>query len=354
MSLKSKANVVRRKLMHALTHNIGKKSISDMQKKSGNFKVKRVLISRPNHRLGNMLLITPLVQEICNTFPDCTIDLFVKGKITPIIFENYPQVRNIIELPKKPLKEFSNYLKVWFSLKKNRYDLVINVEKGSSSGRISTIIPSADFKFYGDDFEELKNQYTDILHIAKYPVYNFRRFLELLQQQPRTTEVPVLDLKLSSEELKKGAGDLFRVTNDTTRKTIAFFTYATGAKCYSTEWWDLFYEKFNPLYSEKYNLIEILPVENISQLGHKLPEFYSKDIREIASLMASCELVVAADSGMMHLSSAAKVPTIGLFSVTNPKIYAPYGNGSGYIDTNTQSYNDIIREMDRVLHETKS
>lgn len=352
MSFKSKANVVRRKLMHAFTHNIGKKSISGMQKKAGSFKVKRVLISRPNHRLGNMLLITPLVQEICNTFPDCTVDLFVKGKITPVIFQNYPQIRNIIELPKKPLKDFSNYLKVWFSLKQNRYDLVINVEKGSSSGRISTIIPSADFKFYGDDFEELKGQYDDILHIAKYPVYNFRRFLELLHQQPQTTEVPVLDLKLSSDELKKGAEDLVHVTKDDTRKTIAFFTYATGAKCYSTEWWDLFYEKFNPLYAGQYNLIEILPVENISQLSHKLPEFYSKDIREIASLMANCELVVAADSGMMHLSSASKTPTIGLFSVTNPKIYTPYGNGSTYIDTNVQSYEDIIREMNRIL-ETK-
>ena len=163
MSLKSKANSVRRKLMHSLTHNIGKKSVGDMQKKAPNFKVNRVLISRPNHRLGNMLLITPLVQEIANTFPNCTIDLFVKGKITPIIFQNYPQVKNIIELPKKPLKDFSEYLKVWFSLKRTTYDLVINVEKGSSSGRISTIIPSADFKFYGDDFVHyLKSTYNPL------------------------------------------------------------------------------------------------------------------------------------------------------------------------------------------------
>src|SRR5690606_1231645 len=108
MSLKSRANIVRRKIMHTLTHNIGKKSVSEMQKKADRFMVKRVLISRPNHRLGNMLLITPLVQEIARTFPDCTIDLFVKGKITPIVFENYPQVHQIIELPKKPLKEFGD------------------------------------------------------------------------------------------------------------------------------------------------------------------------------------------------------------------------------------------------------
>lgn len=335
--------------MHALTHNIGKKSVSDMQKKADNFKVQRVLISRPNHRLGNMLLITPLVQEIINTYPNCTIDLFVKGKITPIIFQNYPQVKNIIELPKKPLKDFSEYLKVWYSLKRTSYDLVINVEKGSSSGRISTILPSANFKFFGDDFDEIKTKYSDIEHIAKYPVYNFRRFLEILNQKPASTPVPVLDLKLSQKELEQGKKDLDKVTTNDARKTIAFFTFATGAKCYSVNWWTNFYHKFYSKYSEQYNLIEILPVENISQLERKLPTFYSKDIREIASLMANCEVVIAADSGMMHLSSAALVPTIGLFSVTRTDVYAPYGNGSTFIDTDKQSQEDIITAIDTIL-----
>lgn len=335
--------------MHSLTHNIGKKSISQMQKKAGNFKVNRVLISRPNHRLGNMLLITPLVQEIINTFPNCTIDLFVKGKITPIIFKNYPQVKNIIELPKKPMKDFSEYLKVWFSLKRTKYDLVINVEKGSSSGRISTIIPSADFKFYGDDFEELKNKYDDFDHISKYPVYNFRKFMEILHQQPQNGGVPVLDLKLSAEEKEKGKNDLLAVTKGDQRKTIAFFTYATGTKCYPVEWWSAFYEKFYPKYVTDFNLIEILPVEDISQLERKLPTYYSKDIREIASLMANCEMVVAADSGMMHLSSAALTPTIGLFSVTRTEVYAPYGNNSTFVNTNYQSQDDIIAKMEEIL-----
>jgi len=335
--------------MHSLTHNIGKKSIGEMQKKAGNFKVNRVLISRPNHRLGNMLLITPLVQEIISTFPNCTIDLFVKGRIAPIIFQNYPQVKNIIELPKKPMKDFAEYLKVWFSLKRTKYDLVINVEKGSSSGRISTIIPAADFKFYGDDYEELKSKYVDFDHISKYPVYNFRKFMEILHQQPQNGDVPVLDLKLSVEEKKKGKNDLLAVNKGDQRKTIAFFTYATGAKCYPVEWWSTFYEKFYPKYVTDFNLIEILPVENISQLEQKLPTYYSKDVREIASLMANCEMVVAADSGMMHLSSAALTPTIGLFSVTRTEVYAPYGNNSTFVNTNYQSQDAIIAKMEEIL-----
>ncbi|HLV52051.1 MAG TPA: glycosyltransferase family 9 protein, partial [Flavobacterium sp.] len=164
-----------------------------------------------------------------------------------------------------------------------------------------------------------------------------------------TDEVPVLDIKLSAEELQNGKKHLEAITQNSSKKTIAFFAYATGAKCYSTEWWNDFYELFYPEYKEKFHLIEILPVENISQLERKLPTYYSKDIRKIASLMANCELIVASDSGMMHLSSASLTPTIGLFSVTSPDVYTPYGNNSTFIDTNNQSKHDIIKAMNQII-----
>ena len=78
MNILDNINVFRRRLTRVLTKNIGKtrlpKSI-DLTKKP---EIKRVLICRPNHRLGNLLLITPLLQEVIANFPDCKIDLLVK------------------------------------------------------------------------------------------------------------------------------------------------------------------------------------------------------------------------------------------------------------------------------------
>jgi hypothetical protein len=62
-----------------------------------------------------------------------------------------------------------------------------------------------------------------------------------------------------------------------------------------------------------YNIIEVLPVENVSQMGFKAPTFYSKDVREIGALMANTEVFIGGDSGIMHLASASKVSTVGLF-----------------------------------------
>jgi len=60
------------------------KKIGSSQKKKNNTiedpaRVKQILICRPNARLGNLLLITPLIKEVSAAFPEAQIDLFVKG-----------------------------------------------------------------------------------------------------------------------------------------------------------------------------------------------------------------------------------------------------------------------------------
>src|SRR5690606_33263644 len=143
-------------------------------------------------------------------------------------------------------------------------------------------------------------------------------------------------LKLDSAELLAGKKVLNQIIDDT-KRTICLFTYATGDKCFSTHWWGNFYTKLKAKYTS-YNIIEILPVENVSQIGFQAPTFYSTDIREIGAVIAQADLFIGADSGIMHLASAVKTPTIGLFSVSDIKKYEPYDNSSIAIDTNIVAF----------------
>ena len=97
---------------------------------------------------------------------------------------------------------------------------------------------------------------------------------------------------------------------------------------------------------QNYNIIEILPIENISKIAFKTPVFYSKDIREMGSLLANVDLFIGADSGIMHLASAVHVPTVGLFSVTQECVYERYDNNSMAINTNTSSVEEWIKVID--------
>ncbi|PXY45567.1 glycosyltransferase family 9 protein [Flavobacterium hydrophilum] len=347
MGALSKINVLRRGLMRTLTKNIGKSNAEQGITLVNKNDIKRILICRPNARLGNLLLITPFVQELEEMFPNCKIDLFVKGFLAPIIFENYNSVDRIIKLPKKPFRNLLKYFSVWISLKKYKYDIAINVDYGSSSGRLATKFSNSKFKFFGDLPFSANLYYGDYAHIAKYPIYHFRDYVTKLGFEKRENHIPSLDLKLNSKEIAQGRkilGNL--VKND--KKTICVFTYATGTKCLSECWWEDFYNSLKSEY-QNYNIIEILPVENVSQIGFKAPTFYSKDVREIGSVIANSNLFIGADSGIMHLASAVHTPTVGLFSVSNLKKYEPYDNNSIGVDINNYAEKDYFKIFDIIL-----
>jgi ADP-heptose:LPS heptosyltransferase len=344
MHVSPRINDFRRSLMHRLTRNVGKSNIDNRFVTPKQSEIKKILICRPNHRLGNLLLVTPLLEEVAATFPESRIDLFVKGNAAHDIFRNYDIIDRIISLPRKPFNQPLAYLGGWLQLKLRQYDMVINVDKKSASGRLSTKWASARYRFFG---EENSNPIADARHIAKSPIYNFRAGLKKIGIDEYNGNVPQLNLKLSDEEIAIGQKILAKLTGDN-RKTISLFTYATGNKCYSEDWWKKFYEKLKCRYSD-YKIIEILPVENISKIAFKAPVFYSRNIREIGALIANTKVFIGADSGIMHLASAAGTPTIGLFSVTDETKYKPYNPKSLAINTSKASLKSCFKALNEIL-----
>lgn len=342
-------NAARRFFTRGIARNIGRSQFDGTVTPDGSIDVKRVLVCRPNGRLGNLLLITPLLQEVIDTFPNCKIDLFVKGSLAPTLFRNYKNVNYIIQLPKKPFKYLFKYIWGWISIKMNRYDIVINAVNYSSSGRLSTQFSNSKHKIFGDTNEHIRDKYQDCEHIAKHPVYSFRNYLSRFGILKSDCQIPSLDIKLCTIEIAQGREILKELVGNE-KKTICLFTYATGNKCHSESWWAKFYELLEVSYPE-YNIIEILPIENISNIGFIAPTFYSKDIRQIASVISNTEVFIGADSGIMHLASSVQTPTVGLFSVTDQKVYKPYSNNSLAINTNDCNSSQYIEILNTILGE---
>jgi len=341
-------NNFRRNLMKAATRSIGRSSLSKLQQPLDPASVKRILISRPNHRLGNMLLITPLIQDMQRVFPNATIDFFVKGGVAPILFQEYERIGRFITLPRKHFKQLGQYLKGWLKLRSYRYDLVINTVSNSSSGRLSTLFARSRYKLYGDEGQDLLSDKSDWMHIAKHPVYRFRCALTLLGIQDTDAPVPVLNLKLSEAERESGRKQLATLVPVPSRKTICLYTFATGAKCYTSEWWLPFLSSLKAAFPD-YNILEILPVENVSSINFSEPSFYSRDVREMAAVMSHAAVLITADCGIMHLASAAQTPIVALFSVTEPVIYGPYNAGSISLQTEGLKKEAILEAVNTLI-----
>lgn len=347
MDFKGSVNQFRKIFMNTLTNNIGQK---DKTIESDNSEIKNVLICRPNSRLGNQILITPIVQEVSERFPNSKIDLFVRGGAAIPIFKNYKNIDLIIKLPQKPFKQIPQYLYVWYALRRKKYDLVINIDCGSSSGKLATKWSNSNRKIFGIKDPELKNTHPDYEHMAKMSIYNLRNFLH---SDYNSSLMPLLDIKLDAQEIQQGKEVLAKLVKNN-KPTICIYTYATGQKCYSKEWWANLYEQLDQKYKQDYNIIEILPKEKISQIDFKTLSFYSTDLREMAALMANTDLFIGADCGIMHLATSSGVPTIGLFSVSNLNDYQPYGARNSAINTNKKSFENIVEFIDSSLRKSTS
>lgn len=345
--MKGEINHVRRTIMRFLTSGVGKSTSPEkikaiLDKKDTDV---RILIIRPNSRLGNQLLITPLLEEITDIFPNCKIDIFVRGNLAPILFQNYKQVDRIIKLPPKPFKALLKYAKVWFSVRKHRYDIVINIEGNSSSGRLLTKLSRSNLKIFGENIPELETKFSDYLHTGKKAVYNLRNSIG---KDPSIAISP-LSFRLNTNELKNGKLVLEQLVNNN-KPTICIYTFATGGKCFSKDWWKYIYTHLKDKYEGNYNILEVLPKENVSQIDFAATPYYSTDIREMGAVIANSMIFITADCGIMHLASSVGTPTVGFFSYTDPQKYEPYNKNSIAIETEKISKEDIVIEIDKILN----
>ena len=65
--------------------------------------------------------------------------------------------------------------------------------------------------------------------------------------------------------------------------------------------------------------------------------------------MANMDLMITADCGVMHLAVASKAPTVGMFSVTDASVYAPYGMGSCPLLTQGLSAREVAVQVARAF-----
>ncbi|WP_228237798.1 glycosyltransferase family 9 protein [Allomuricauda sp. M10] len=336
MDPKNSINTIARKafghLMGCFKNKIG-------EAVSTNDAIERILICRPNHRLGNLLLLSPLVQELESTFPNSEIDLLVNHSCAIQLYQNYDNVNNVIVFPKKPFKSPIKYLRALVRFRSKNYDLAINAVMESCTGRLFTSISKARFKFVGDDDADKTER-----HIAKQVIYSLREFLPSIGVISNDAIPPNLDLRLANEELIHGGSLVYDIVQNA-HPIICLYPNATGTE----KWWLDLYGHLQKVFPDV-NIIEILPKENSPTIGVGVPFLYANDVRELAAIIANTDVFIGPDSGMMHLASSSLTPTIGLFSVTDMEKHKPYNEGSVAIQTHGLKINELIVLVENTLY----
>ncbi|MFC5436849.1 glycosyltransferase family 9 protein [Rhodanobacter umsongensis] len=307
--------------------------------------IHRVLICRPNHRLGNAVLISPLLAEVEALYPGAEIDLVGGGEAARMLFTNRFQVRRVFCLPRKIARHVWQTIALLQQVRHNSYDLAIDAGNGSQSGRLLLGIVKARFKL---GFPDAQANADSLWHSLSWPDHLARRSVFLLRtayagKMDRPYEM--LNLRLSEDERQQAGKALAAVLAGTQqavagRPVVGIFANATGAKRYGEAWWKEF---IDALLAAQPNvlIVDVVAEHGQAQLGGDFASYYTRDLRRLASMIANMDGFISADCGVMHLAVASGTPTVGLFSVTSSSKYRPYGCSNTAIDTGGLSATEV-------------
>lgn len=284
--------------------------------------IQRILVCRPNHRLGNNLLLTPLLVEIERRFPGAEVDLLSAGPAAHAVFRGFDIVGDCTTLDRRAARRPWATIGALRKLRSRRYDLVIDAAAGSTSGRIASAMARARFQLRTDAMP------TDspAMHLAARPVQALRWALGAHVE----ADVPMLDVRLADVERRSGRDALARVlreANEYGLPVMAIFPNATGSKRLPTDWWSEFTQELLARIGDAC-VVELVSADGQSRLGGGYPTYYTSDPRKLAAFIEAAGTYISADCGVMHLAAATTATTVGIFGPTDPARYAPYGRNN--------------------------
>ena len=316
-------------------------------------KIKHIVIVRPNYRIGNLIFLTPLINEIQKIMPDSKIDLIVGMKLAGDILKELPNVDTVISIPRKLLAHPLEMIGFIKNAREIEYDLAINISSGSLSSQIVTMLVNAKYKA---SFKSDQNV-TKLTHaVVKEGIYKHsgHQTLELLKlfDTPLPSKDTPLDIKLTKDEIAKAQKELDKIlknaSKDTNTKVIALFRNARFDKKITDEWWnEWFYELMK--FDEDIVVIDILSPDILTKLNADVLEYSNKNLRALGAFFHVCSAYVSADTGPLHLALASDAKVLALFNKTDATVYGTLGARSKTIDINGLSPKEVASITENFL-----
>lgn len=290
--------------------------------------VSRIAVIRVNARLGNTLFLTPLLTALHAAFPAAEMDLLTSYRRAGRLLAGFPGLARVLIVPDRPLQDPRRFAQVYRSFRSVRYDLALDPALHSTNDRIALALCRSRWKAgfsVADQWLKLTHpcEPSNELHEATKPL----ALLGPIADRLPDVSTAQLHLQLTRAELRLAADRIDGAVSasrscDTTGPRLGFFASARGRKDLGHEWWRGF---LAGLHRSEPRLvpIEFLPWGSSRVVDERFPRLSCDDPREMAAAIAATDIFVSADTGPMHIASATAVPTVGLFTVTDPRFYRP-------------------------------
>ena len=286
--------------------------------------VRRVLIVRPNFRIGNTLIAAPLILALRQRFPGAQVD-YLGGDTTSALLAHLP-VDTVHRISRRFVTRPWRFVRLFARLRRVHYDVAVEGGMGSFSGGLYTYLAGARYRIgckgKADRFLNVRLPAVHTSHAYDTPL----AFAGLLGVS--CPDHPVY--AVSAEEHTAALALLARLelaAESVARPFIGMFVGGHLDKRWPAAQWMELARSLATLGGPV--MVFLGPEEAPAEPKYRcaLPPSVRvlppQPLRLFAALWGSARLMVTADSGPMHLAAAFGVPTIAVLQSDASLIYAP-------------------------------
>ena len=292
--------------------------------------VNKLLIIKPS-ALGDIVHSLPFLAAVKNSSPSTEVH-WVVAKGLHDLLDDHPLVDKLWIIDKNKWKKigsahetFKEWRQLSCALKRERYDLVVDLQGLFRSGLIAYLSGTAERVGFSEAREGSRFFYTHRIQGGR-DIHAVDRYLKV---------AATLGYRTDAVEFPLPAVPLPSTVSSMLPDEYAVIAPATGA---AAKRWPA--ERFGRLAS-RLPLPSVvigsgadaqLATEVVSASGGKAISLAGcTSIRETISVIRGGKLFISSDTGPMHLAAALGVPVFAVFGPTNPLRTGPYGNRSTII-----------------------
>lgn len=289
-----------------------------------NSEIKKILCIKPRG-IGDIILSTIVLENLKNYFKESEIHYLTEEFAKEAVITN-PLVIKVLTL-----KRDDSIISIVKKIRKERYDVIFDFWSNPRTAQL-TFFSGARLRV-GYGYRGRKFAYNNKAMVGRGDVHSAEHNLELL----KIIGIPIISRKIKfyiDSESEKFANSLLK-----SKKNILIGILPSGGwnskRCPKEKWIEIIKVLRNKINSDflilwgkdDKNDAEFIAL-NSNDVAKLAPE---TSLLQMAAIMSKCDLIIANDSGPMHLAAALGVPTLGLFGPTDPKKHGPYSENSDYV-----------------------
>jgi ADP-heptose:LPS heptosyltransferase len=307
---------------------------------------RRILIVRQDNRLGNLILIEPLLKTLRGHFPQAHLALVV-GELFADLYVPGSLVDEVIVFPQFKLAKNPLLLFGWLrNLRKHRWDLAIDSAHPRTISVTNLLLVGASKARWRLGFvRHGSERFLNLTVPASEPRSYIEEQLLLLRPLGITTDIstPHLELVPGHEAIARQFRKVMNLSNE--EHLSGFWIGGRGDKRWPMEEFLRLYRQFEEEIPRRYSPILLSgPAETIPTDSGIRHYKFNGPIWELGACLKTLDWFLSADSGPRHFAVALGVPSIGLF---RGGAFTEYGHADGkcHFDFSTDHEQDLLSKI---------